>query len=738
MATIRKTGDNGNFIYELIVTEKNQNITSNKSTVSITFKMLYNDYSTYWYSWGSYMKYTVTINGVKYTGNIPDRSETEKTSNMILINAKTQDVTHNSDGTKKINISFSVIDNTGTYYGCGNASNSGTLTLTTIPRTSSFKINDKTSAFDVNVEDSVEIKITRSSSDFSHKIQCYAPKDLKNSSGTKEYSTGWITIKTLSKDTVKYNYTIHPIWYNLFISTSKPELKFRVLTYSGSTKIGTSGELKINLTLNSSKTTPTISKCVIDYDNKDYCYGETSDKKKVLAPGTKTVSGKYSYTYPANYKKYRIYNNSNSKITLADKSDQTHNSVNINSDTISFTYNDGLGISRTYSKKNTEAIFYSKPSLKISELSYEYQELANGEYTIKKGQYTITGSAFGYINNDQIIIKHALSTSDSATLTSNSINIGDNGLNKNINKTYTFGELTLNSVSTPFYLLTSYQDGGKKSDEVKATKTYKIQPLFDWDDSNFQFNIPIIGTDATFNGTTTFNDQVNFKKDQQFSLKDKSGGLLNLNNSSITGANSIVFADWSDTAGEGLIFPNGSNFDLFSPHNGNIRFYANYDPSKTSNSAFWLGYSKDQTITLRQNHFYTCVRYDGYFRFLIPLNKPIFTTDYTDLFFTGGRLRIITSSGAILQGKNASKSGFLDFVFNENSKNGNIIINGTSHSTDTPKIGTFTGSLRCTADGIYVTIQESFNSSCEFVTSLNLGPHIAFFYNQNAVIKVGT
>ena len=646
MATIRKTGDNGNFIYELTVTQKNQSVANNKSTVSITFKMLYNNYSTYWYSWGSYMKYTVTINGVKYTANIPDRSESERASNKILIDAKTQDITHNSDGTKKINISFSVTDNTGTDYGCGNASNSGTLTLTTIPRASSFKINNKTSGVVVNVEDSVEIAITRSSSDFSHKIQCYAPKDLINNSGTTEYSKGWITIKTLSKDTVKYNYTIHPAWYNLFVNTSNPILKFRVLTYSGSSHIGTSGEQEISLTLNSSKTTPTISKCIINYSGKNYYYGDTSEKKYVLAPGTKTVSGKYSYTYPANYKKYRVYNNSNSRITLADKSDQTHDSISINSDTISFTYKDGLNISQTYSKKNTEAVFYSKPSLKISELSYSYTEIegSNGNYKITGGQYTITGSAFGYAGNNQIIIKHALSTSDSTSLTNNTdnyINIGNNGLNKNINRTYSFGELTLNSVSTPFYLLTSYQDNGKKSNEVKGTKKYTIQPLFDWNDENFQFNIPVY-----------INKSLIMPKDSAYSLATKTGGSLNMNNGDIFKANRIVFADYANNnVSEGLIFPrtdNNNKFDCLRVRDRNIRVLPNYDDGTDipAEDIYYPGHNGGDSVTFSNNSAQWAGHITGSSKqiyFTIPFNRPIITS--TSKISISGQVVIRTTQG---------------------------------------------------------------------------------------------
>ena len=625
MSKISKTGDNGHFIYELEVTEKSYSVKKNTSTVSITFKMLYNNYSTYWYGWGSKMKYTVTINGTSYTGNIPDRYESNKTADVTLINGTQQTITHNNNGAKKINISFSVVDTTGAYYACGNASNSGTLTLTTIPRASSFKINNKTENVVVNVEDSVEITITRSSSDFSHKIQCYAPDDLKNNSGTKEYSAGWITIKTLNKDTVKYNYTIHPAWYNLFGNkkaetddkTGNPLLKFRVLTYSGSSHVGTSSEQKIALTLNPSKTTPTISRCTIDYPGKDYYWGDTSDGKKVLDPITKTVKGTYTYIYPANYKKYRIYKNNGADADLSNKTVKDH-SFSISSDTIKFDFDDAFGIKRTYSIKNTEAVFYSKPSLKISDLVYTYEEESEGKYRIKGCKYTVTGSAFGYNDNSTITISSVLSenSNDTPVEQSEKIYIGKEGLNKNINQTYSLGDIIIDSVSTSFYLITSYKDNKTDSGEL-SKKTYKIQPLFDWNSEDFQFNIPVI-----------------FPENAAYDLSTKKGGSLNMNNGDIIKANRIVFADYAQSnASEGMVFPrsSGNNYDCLRVYNGELRILPNYDgggtyPTEQIYYPYKPYYSAGDSIKFSNNY----VQWIGHLtdgskelHFTIPLDKPV-------------------------------------------------------------------------------------------------------------------
>jgi len=124
--TITKTGSKGHHIFTLTVQE--DSTSSNSSFLSFTFKISATNSSWQWRSYNN-ITYTITINGTNYTGTIPNfngSTTTLKTANNI-------EVAHETDGTKTINISFSVTDpNTSVTYTCGNASASSTMTLTSL------------------------------------------------------------------------------------------------------------------------------------------------------------------------------------------------------------------------------------------------------------------------------------------------------------------------------------------------------------------------------------------------------------------------------------------------------------------------------------------------------------------------------------------------------------------------------------------------------------------------------
>lgn len=139
MAQISARGSKGHHTFYLKVEETSTNTSNNTSTVTINFWMI-DDSNWYFDGWGSALTYTVTVNGTKYTGKLPDHST--KTTNIIT--NRTQTIEHDSDGTKTISFSFSTTDSTSKNYTPGTASASGTLTLTAIPRTSSISVNSYT------------------------------------------------------------------------------------------------------------------------------------------------------------------------------------------------------------------------------------------------------------------------------------------------------------------------------------------------------------------------------------------------------------------------------------------------------------------------------------------------------------------------------------------------------------------------------------------------------------------
>lgn len=161
MATISAYGSKNHFhLFKLIVTENSYDVASNTSTISFSFNLSEKSgYYFNWEQWGSSIKYTITINGTSYTGTIPNY--TPSTSGTVLKSASGIKIPHNSDGKKTISISFSVDDNTGATYTCGDASASGSMKLTDLPRGSTlanianFNLvddNDNPNKFNVSID----------------------------------------------------------------------------------------------------------------------------------------------------------------------------------------------------------------------------------------------------------------------------------------------------------------------------------------------------------------------------------------------------------------------------------------------------------------------------------------------------------------------------------------------------------------------------------------------------------
>lgn len=130
MASIQANGSKGHHKFILTVTEGAISIPNNTSPVSYKFQIAPVQTSWNWEQWGAYIKYSFKINGVEYTGSI-DAYDGYST---VTLKSGTQTVTHNADGSKSISYSFSVTDTSGVTYTSGNASASGTLALTKIPR----------------------------------------------------------------------------------------------------------------------------------------------------------------------------------------------------------------------------------------------------------------------------------------------------------------------------------------------------------------------------------------------------------------------------------------------------------------------------------------------------------------------------------------------------------------------------------------------------------------------------
>ena len=210
----------------------------------------------------------VTINGttvLNKTGRVYIYKNT-------LIGSGSLTVNHNADGTKSVSVGIS-----GAIYNyASNCTYSGTITLDTIPRASSFTVS-KTSA-DMGTD--VTFTITRASSAFTHKLT------LTWGGVTSNIGTGIATSKV---------WTIPLSLANDLPSSTSSGCYITCITYNGSTEIGRktlSMTLKVPSSVKPSISSVTISEAVSGLASKFGMYIQNQSKLQVVT----AASGSYSST----------------------------------------------------------------------------------------------------------------------------------------------------------------------------------------------------------------------------------------------------------------------------------------------------------------------------------------------------------------------------------------------------------------------------------------------------------
>lgn len=245
-----------------------QNISTNKSEVTVTLKLRHNKISATALS-GSYL----SVAGNKVTYNGKQISQSSSGINETTLATKTVTVSHNSDGTGSCTIKADFVFN-GTYSGkyIGTLSLNKTLTLDTIPRSSTFSVPSS-----VNTGSSLKVSITPSSSTFKHKVRFEID-------GTSKYTSGWISAGTTS-----FSYTIPHSW--LPSATSKT-MSVYCYTYTSSATSDSDyiARVKKTTTVNvPSSVVPTISSVtptIVSGLSGKYVQGKSKIKLAVSASGS--------------------------------------------------------------------------------------------------------------------------------------------------------------------------------------------------------------------------------------------------------------------------------------------------------------------------------------------------------------------------------------------------------------------------------------------------------------------
>lgn len=270
MASITANGSKGHHKFTLNVSESSYSVANNTSSVSFSFVLSPVQASWNWELWGDKISYSITINGSNYTGTIPNYDG----SSSVTLKSGSLTVAHNSDGTKSISYSFSVTDSTGQSYTSGNASASGTLALTTIPRATTPTL----SASSVTMGSSVTITMTPASNTFKHKIR-YAFGSVTNSVvglsiGDAFTATG-TTTATLTPPTS--------------LGSQIPNAmsgRCTITCYTYTSSGGHIGTTTVNLTLNVPAYNPTISSITFTGNNllsSTYVQGKSTVTPKITA-----------------------------------------------------------------------------------------------------------------------------------------------------------------------------------------------------------------------------------------------------------------------------------------------------------------------------------------------------------------------------------------------------------------------------------------------------------------------
>ncbi len=230
MALITKSitgnGAKGHHYFVLKVDENSTNIANNTSSLSFSFVISNYGGAWDWYYWGQQISYSININGKVYSGYIPNYDGVS----TVTLNSGSLTIEHNSDGKKDINISFSVVDNTGQTYTCGNASASGTMTLTTIPRAS--KLNEFYTDNN-DIEKGMAIYYTSYYSGFTNKLRISVPQVQVLETIDNYENEKWFELSDAS-----INYL-----YGYMASSNTVKLGAVIETWNGDTKIGESEEL---------------------------------------------------------------------------------------------------------------------------------------------------------------------------------------------------------------------------------------------------------------------------------------------------------------------------------------------------------------------------------------------------------------------------------------------------------------------------------------------------------------
>lgn len=261
--------------FSLTVSEDSTNTTTNKSSISYSFQISPYKYSA-WDGYGQLISYSVSVAGHPKSGYIPSYNGEE----TVVLVTDSFEVEHNEDGNKEIEMSFSVVDNTAVSYTPGNASQSGVMALTYIPRKTLFPKSQYTTTVG---ESGIFGAIYPASKTFTHSLK------LTIGSSFTKYINGrtgeWYDTEqkfdsvydTSDERGMKLHFNAKNSLYSLF-SGKRVNGTLTLTTYNGDTKLG---ESSATFVIQASGT-PIVTSAT-PYDLNDKTYALTKDRERIVA-----------------------------------------------------------------------------------------------------------------------------------------------------------------------------------------------------------------------------------------------------------------------------------------------------------------------------------------------------------------------------------------------------------------------------------------------------------------------
>lgn len=473
--TLTKSTSNssGSYIIGKIAWSATANAEGNYSSVTATiYCKKANDDTTLTVPTNGTWKYSISINGKVLTGAVNNKNVL---TDWVAIGSYTlSKVAHDIDGSKKITIEGSVEAPSETSFAGLVTSGSKSISLDSIQRISTV------TATNANIGSKTTITISRVSSSLTN--------TLTYDFGTL---TGTIATKTTS---TSVSWTVPTAFYNQIPTAKSGKCTITCTTYSGSTFVGTS-TCTFTATAKESICKPTLFPTYVDAnattvaltgDNKKFVrYFSTAD----LASGAEARNG-------ATLKSQTIAcvgtqggsmsgSSSNTSSGGTGNTGGTATFRNIESATFEFSATDSRGYTTKQTVKAT-LVNYVKPTCVLTKT----KTTVDGSVTFTVSGNFFNGS-FGKVTN-ALTLQYRYKVSGGSY--GSKVTLTDVTLSGN---KYT-ASFTINGLDYK----TAYTFQAFASDSLtsaqSSTKTIKFQPVFDWGENDFRFNVPIYSGGVNF------------------------------------------------------------------------------------------------------------------------------------------------------------------------------------------------------------------------------------------------